>query len=149
LLKGFVSKKTNRKFEAFLVLKDKETKFEFPVREKKPRGAKDGKPGEPAPKIDFTGKAVVGKCPKCGGRIFDTEIGYICERSQADSKPCRFKISREIAQQPIEPAQAAKILETHKSDLLDKFISRAGKPFSANLVMDEKGKITFDFPPRE
>ena len=149
LLKGFVSKKTNRKFEAYLVLKDKETKFEFPVREKKPRGAKDGKSGEPAPKIDFTGKAVVGKCPKCGGKVFDTEIGYICERSQADSKPCKFKISREIAQQPIEPAQAAKILETQKSDLLDKFISRAGKPFSANLVMDEKGKITFDFPPRD
>ncbi|HTV38989.1 MAG TPA: DNA topoisomerase III [Candidatus Sulfotelmatobacter sp.] len=149
LLKGFVSKKTNRKFEAFLIIKDGETKFDFPVRERKARGVKDGKPSEPAPKIDFTGKAVVGKCPKCGGKVFDTEIGYVCERSQADSKPCRFKISREIAQQPIEPAQAAKILETHKSDLLDKFISRADKPFSANLVMDEKGKITFDFPPRE
>lgn len=149
LLKGFVSKKTNRKFEAYLTVKDGETKFEFPVRERKGRGAKDGKPAEPAPKIDFTGKAVVGKCPRCGGKIFDTEAGYICERSQADSRACKFKISREIASQPIEPAQAAKILETRKSDLLDKFISRAGKPFSANLVMDEKGKITFDFPPRE
>jgi DNA topoisomerase III len=149
LFKGFISNKTNRKFEAFLVLKDGTTKFEFPVRERKPRGAKSEKSGEPAPKIDFTGKAVVGKCPKCGGKVLDTEVGYICERSQADSKPCKFKINRVIAQQPIEPAQAAKILETQKSDLLDKFISKAGKPFSANLVMDEKGKITFDFPPRE
>ncbi|HEY1788694.1 MAG TPA: DNA topoisomerase III, partial [Verrucomicrobiae bacterium] len=149
LLKGFVSKKTNRKFEAFLIVKDGETKFEFPVRERKGRGAKDGKPAEPAPKIDFAGKAVVGKCPKCGGKVFDTEAGYICERSQADTKPCKFKINREIVQQPIEPAQASKILETQKSDLLDKFISKAGKPFSAYLVMDDKGKITFDFPPRE
>ena len=35
------------------------------------------------------------------------------------------------------------------SDLLDKFISKGGKPFSANLVMDENGKVTFDFPPRD
>ena len=149
LLKGFVSKKNNRKFEAYLIVKDGETKFEFPVRERKARGAKDGKPGEPAPKIDLAGKALVGKCPKCGGRVFDTEIGYICERSQADSKPCKFKINKEISHQPIEPAQASKILEAHKSDLLDKFISKAGKPFSAYLMMDDKGKVTFDFPPRE
>ena len=146
LLKGFVSNKTNRKFEAFLIIKDSQTKFEFPVRERKPRGAKGEKPGEPAPKIDLTGKAVVGKCPKCGGKVFDTEGGYICERSQADSKPCKFKINKVIAQQPIEPAQAAKILETQKSDVLDKFISKAGKPFRALLVMDDKGKVNFEFP---
>ncbi|HEV2455066.1 MAG TPA: DNA topoisomerase, partial [Verrucomicrobiae bacterium] len=149
LLKGFVSKKTNRKFEAFLIVKDGETKFEFPVRERKGRGAKDGKSSEPAPKVDFTGKTVVGKCPKCGGKVFDTDAGYLCERSQADSKPCKFKINKEISQQPIEPAQASKILESRKTDLLDKFISKAGKPFSAYLLMDEKGKVTFDFPPRD
>ncbi|MGH7940834.1 MAG: DNA topoisomerase, partial [Limisphaerales bacterium] len=149
LLKGFVSKKTNRKFEAFLIIKDGETRFDFPVRERKARGAKGAKSTEPAPKIDFSGKTVVGQCPKCGGKVFDTEAGYICERSQAESRPCKFKINREIAQQPIEPSQASKILETHKSDLLEKFISKAGKPFSAYLIMDEKGKVTFDFPPRE
>jgi len=148
LLKGFVSKKNNRKFEAFLILKDGGTAFEFAPREKKGR-AKDGTPREPMPKIDFTGKEPIGKCPKCGGKVFDTEAGYICERSQADSRPCKFKIGREILQQPIELAQAQKILATGKSDLLDKFISKAGKPFPAYLVMDKKGKVTFDFPPRD
>jgi len=151
LLKGFVSKRTNRKFEAFLVLKDGGTAFEFAPREKKANAgaAKTAKSSDPLPKMDFTGKEAIGKCPKCGGKIFDTEAGYICERSQSDKKPCRFKINREILQQPIELAQAKKILETNKSDLLDKFISKSGKPFPAFLVMDEKGKITFDFPPRE
>jgi hypothetical protein len=148
LLRNFVSKKTNRKFEAFLVLKDGETKFEFAPREKKGK-AKDGAPAAPLPKVDFTGKRPLGKCPKCGGNVFETEQGYLCERSQLDAKACKFKISREIAQMVIEPAQAQKILAEHKSDLLDKFISRAGKPFPAYLVMDDKGKITFDFPPRE
>jgi DNA topoisomerase-3 len=145
LLKNFVSNKTNRKFEAFLVLKDGKTKFEFPPRERKGRA----KSSEPPPKIDFTGKPEVGKCPKCGGKVFDTEAGYICERSQMEAKPCKFKIGKVILEQPIEPAQATKILATKKSDLLDKFISKAGKPFPAYLVMDAKGKITFDFPERE
>ena len=146
LLKGFISKKTNRKFEAFLVVKDGKTAFEFVPREKKGKG---GKPAEPPPKIDFTGKAEIGKCPKCGGKVFDTEAGYICENSQLEAKSCKFKIGKTILEQPIEAAQAQKILATSKSDLLDKFISKAGKPFPAFLVMDKKGKITFDFPPRD
>jgi DNA topoisomerase-3 len=145
LLKNFVSNKTNRKFEAFLVLKDGKTKFEFPVRERKGRA----KSSEPPPKIDFTGKAEVGKCPKCGGKVFDTETGYICEKSQMEIKPCKFNIKKVILEQPIDATQAAKILSAKKSDLLDKFISKAGKPFPAFLVMDAKGKVTFDFPERE
>jgi DNA topoisomerase-3 len=149
LLVKFISKKTNRPFKAFLILKDGKTAFEFPPREAKGRGRAAKTPGEPIPKIDFTGKEPLGKCPKCGGKIFDTEAGYICEKSQADAKPCRFKINKTILEQPIEPEQARKILKTGKSDLLDKFISKAGKPFPAFLVMDKKGKVTFEFPERD
>jgi len=146
LLKGFISKKTNRKFEAFLVVKDGTTAFEFAPRERK---GKAGAPKAPPVKIDFTGKEPVGQCPKCGGTVYDTEAGYLCEKSQAEKKRCTFKLSREILQQPIEREQARKLLATRKSDLLEKFISKAGKPFPAFLVMDDKGKATFEFPPRE
>ncbi len=149
LLTKFISKKNNRAFKAFLVVKDGGTAFEFPPREAKGRAGAAKNPKEPQPKIDFTGKESLGKCPKCGGKVFDTETGYLCEKSQAGSKPCKFRISREILQQPIEPAQAQKLLATRKTDLIDKFISKAGRPFPAYLVMDDKGKITFEFPPRE
>jgi len=146
LLKGFISKKTNRKFEAMLVVKDGKTAFEFPVREGKGRR----KSSEPPPKIDFTGKTVVGKCPKCGGQVFDTEAGYVCENSQRAEKRCTFKpIGKTILEQPIDAVQAAKILKDKKSDVLEKFISKSGKPFPAFLVMDKKGKITFEFPARD
>ena len=146
LLKGFVSNKTNRKFEAFLIVKDGKTGFEFKPREKKGKGA----PKEPPPKINFTGKPVVGKCPKCGGQVFDTEAGYICENSQRAEKRCTFKpIGKTILEQPIDAVQATKILKGKKSDVLEKFISKSGKPFPAFLVMDKKGKITFEFPARE
>ena len=146
LLKGFISNKTNRKFEAFLIVKDGKTAFEFAPREKKGKT----RTGEPPPKIDFTGKAVVGKCPKCGGQVFDTEAGYICENSQREEKRCTFKsIGKTILEQPIDAVQAAKILKDKKSDVLEKFISKSGKPFPAFLVMDKKGKITFEFPSRD
>jgi len=148
LLKGFVSNKTNRKFEAFLIVKDGKTGFEFPPREGKGRR----KSSEPPPKLDFTGKAEVGKCPKCGGRVFDTETtaGYVCENSQREAKRCTFKsIGKTILEQPIDAVQAAKILKDKKSDVLEKFISKSGKPFPAFLVMDKKGKITFEFPSRD
>jgi len=145
LLTKFISKKNNRAFKAFLIVKDGKTAFDFPPREGKGRT----KSSEPPPKIDFTGKAVVGKCPKCGGQVFDTEAGYICENSQREAKSCKFKIGKTILEQPIDAVQAAKILDTKKSDVMEKFISKSGKPFPAFLVMDKKGKITFEFPARD
>jgi len=145
LLKGFVSNKTQRKFEAFLIVKDGKTAFEFKPREKKGKGVAK----EPPPKIDFTGKPVVGKCPKCGGNVCDTEAGFVCENSQLEAKSCKFKIGKVILEQPIDAVQATKILKDKKSDVMEKFISKSGKPFPAFLVMDKKGKITFEFPTRD
>jgi arsenate reductase-like glutaredoxin family protein/DNA-directed RNA polymerase subunit RPC12/RpoP len=151
LIEKFISKK-GRPFKAFLVVGEGgKVGFEFEPRAPKAGkgSAKEAGPKEPAVKIDFTGQESLGKCPKCGGKMFEADGAYLCERSQFDKKPCRFKISKEILQQPIDRAQAQKLLATSKTDLLDKFISKAGKPFPAFLVMDDKGKVTFDFPPRE
>lgn len=146
LLTKFISKKNNRPFKAFLIVKDGKTAFDFPPREGKART----KNSEPPPKIDFTGKTAVGKCPKCKGEVFDTEAGYICVNSQREEKRCTFKpIGKTILEQPIDAIQAAKILKDSKSDVMEKFISKSGKPFAAYLVMDKKGKITFEFPERE
>jgi hypothetical protein len=41
-----------------------------------------------------------------------------------------------------------RLLTERKTELLQKFISKAGRPFAAYLLMDEAGKVTFDFPPR-
>ena len=98
LLKNFVSNKTNRKFEAFLILR---TARRHSSSRRARRRAGPSRP-KPPPKIDFTGKAEVGKCPKCGGKVFDTEAGYLCEKSQAETKPCKFSISKVILEQPID-----------------------------------------------
>jgi len=149
LLRGFVSKKTNRKFEAYLVVKDGGTAFEFAPREKKGK-AKDGPPRAPQAKVDFTGLVPLGKCPKCGGKVFEGPESFLCEKSQLDTKPCKFNVGKTILEQPVAREQVLKLLVGEKTDLLNKFVSsKTGKPFAAYLVMDSKGKVTFDFPPRD
>jgi DNA topoisomerase-3 len=143
LLERFISRK-GRPFKAFLVLTDKkDVGFEFEKREPKPKGER--KPKEPAPKIDFTGMESVGICPKCGGKIFETENSYICERSQADRKACKLKLNKTILGRDIPKEQAQKLLSAGKTDLLDGFISKRGRPFSAYLKLED-GKVSFEFP---
>jgi DNA topoisomerase-3 len=145
LLKNFVSKKTNRKFEAFLVFKEGKVGFEFAPRERK-FPAKDK---APEVKIDFTGQEPLAKCPKCGGNIFEGPASYLCEKSQADAKRCTFKLEKVKNGQPIEVAQLQKLVTSGRTDLLTQFISKAGKPFAAHLVIEGKGKIAFEFPERD
>ena len=54
-----------------------------------------------------------------------------------------------ILQQAIELPQAIKLLSEGKTDMLNQFISRAGKPFSASLTLDDMGKVNFEFASRE
>ena len=121
----------------------KDVGFEFEKRE--PKIKKERKPREPVAKIDFTGKESLGKCPKCGDKMFETEESYICEHSQADRKPCKFKLSKTILGRDIPKEQAQKLLTTGKTDLLDNFISKRGRPFSAYLKLED-GKVGFEFP---
>ncbi|MEN9573505.1 MAG: topoisomerase [Verrucomicrobiota bacterium] len=149
LLKGFVSKKTNRKFEAFLKFDGAKVSFEFAPREKKfpAKGAKKGE-ATPAVKLDFTGQEPLGKCPKCKGNVFEGPESYLCERSQLDEKKCTFKTGKVVLQQPVDRDQVKKLLAKGKTDLLTQFISKAGKPFPAHLKLAERGKVEFEFQER-
>jgi DNA topoisomerase-3 len=145
LLKEFVSKKTGRKFEAFLVWKEGKVSFEFAPREKKfPSKAKKDAP--PEEKIDFTGQTPVGACPKCKSKVFEGSTYWVCEKSQAETRKCTFKVGKKVLEQPVERPQMEKLLKDGRTDLLDKFISKSGKPFSAHLVLGQRGKVEFEFP---
>jgi DNA topoisomerase-3 len=147
LLDKFISKK-GRPFKAFLVVGDGgKVGFEFEPRAPKAAGA--AKTRQPAPKVDLTGAEPVGICPVCGGRVLQTETQYICEKSQAEKRPCKFKVGRTVAGQPVERDQLDKLLKTGRTDILTKFISKRGLPFSATLVLDDSNKVTFEFLPRD
>ena len=106
---------------------------------------KSRKPKEPAVKLDFTGQEPLGKCPRCGGQVFEADSAYVCEKSQADKKPCKFRSGKVVLQQPVDREQITKLLAAGRTDLLNKFISKSGRPFAAYLVVDEAGKVGFEF----
>jgi DNA topoisomerase III len=146
LLDKFISKK-GRPFKAFLVTQPG-GKVSFEFEAKTGKKSAPAKPKEPAAKLDFSQAQPLAACPLCGGRVFETEYHYICEKSQADKKPCKFQVPRTLLQQPIDHAQLQKLAETGRTDLLTQFISKSGKPFPAYLVLDERNKVVFEFPPK-
>ena len=75
-------------------------------------------------------------------------MAYLCEKAVGTERSCDFRSGRIILQRPIEREQMLKLLSTGKTDLLHRFISKKGRPFSAFLVRGADGKVGFAFAPR-
>jgi DNA topoisomerase-3 len=102
--------------------------------------------GEEAP--DFSGQQPLGACPKCGARVFEHGVAYVCEKALGPERSCDFRSGRLILQQPIEREQMQKLLASGRTDLLTGFVSKKNRKFKAFLVKQPDGKIGFEFQPR-
>ena len=149
LINKFISNRTGRAFDAFLQVKDGKVGFEFQPRPSKKKSSAKKAGDAPAVKLSFEGQTTLGACPRCGGQVFQSESDYLCEGSQKDEKPCKFKTGKEVLKQPIDEDQVRKLLKDGRTDFLKGFISKRGFPFEAALVMEPKGKVGFEFAPRE
>ena len=148
-LDGFRSK-AGWPFVAEIVLKysedDQNWKLEFDFGD-------DRKGEESGEIVDFSASEALGACPKCGGAVHEHGSNYVCIRSvpteQQPTPTCDFKSGKIILQQPVAREQMSKLLETGKTDLLDKFVSmRTRRAFKAFLAWDkEAGKVNFEFAP--
>ena len=137
-LQGFRSK-MGRLFDANIKLNDDlEMKFDF-----------GGNGEETAEEVDFSGQESLGKCPRCGSGVFDHGMSYTCEKAVGGARSCDFKTGKIILKRPIEREQVVKLLAAGRTDLLPKFTSKKGRPFSAYLVMGAGGKVGFEFEPRQ
>jgi DNA topoisomerase-3 len=137
-LTGFRSKQ-GRPFSAGLKLTD-DFRIEFDFGQGTGAGS-----DEP---VDFSGQEPLGACPKCGSRVFEHGVSYVCEKSVGKERSCDFRSGRMILQQPVERAQMQKLLATGRTDLLTNFMSKKNRKFKAFLVKTPQGKIGFEFLPR-
>jgi len=137
-LEGFRSK-IGRKFNAIVKLTD-EFKPEFDF----------GENGHDQPiAIDTAKHESLGLCPICQkGQIYVLDRAYACENAVSKEKTCTFRVSKTILQREIPKEQVQKLITTGKTDLLPKFISKKGRPFSAHLKL-ENGKVGFEFAARK
>jgi DNA topoisomerase-3 len=132
-LEGFRSK-MGRPFSALVKL-DAEFKQTFDF----------GNTDEAAAPPDFSSAPIIGLCPVCKkGQVHDIGAAYVCDQTPA----CKFRTGKVILQKEIPAEQVKKLLETGKTDLLPKFISKKGRPFSAYLKL-EGAKVGFEFEPRK
>jgi DNA topoisomerase-3 len=147
-LDGFISNKTRNRFSAVLKLevveetkKDKATKQD--VTTKKWKTAFDF-----GDKVDIATLTPFWTDPKTGAEICESGSSYIVrEKNAAGAWEQTFRVGRIMCQKPIPPEQAIKLIGEGKTDLIENFISKKGRPFSAFLKRDG-GKFSWEFPPR-
>jgi DNA topoisomerase-3 len=98
--------------------------------------------------IDPARHEALGLCPVCQkGQVYALDNSYACENAVSAEKTCTFRVGKVILQREIPKEQVQKLITTGKTDLLPKFISKKGRPFSAHLKL-EKGKVGFEFAER-
>lgn len=92
-------------------------------------------------------REIIGICPKCGKNVVEFPKSYSCESGK---NGCGFVIWKSVSEKSVSAAQAKKLLEKRKTDLLKGFTSKkTGKPFDAYLVLKEDNTVGFEFPPRK
>jgi DNA topoisomerase-3 len=139
-LQGFRSK-MGRPFAAMIKLKDDHMpEFDFGQSDADADGEE----------VDFSTQETLGACPKCGGRVFEHGMAYVCEKAVGAAKTCDFRSGKIILQQEVARGDMQKLLATGKTDLLKGFISnKTRRKFSAYLTRDPAtGKVGFEFEPR-
>jgi len=106
-----------------------------------------GDSDDPAHKIDFSTLPALVKCPLCEpGTIHDTGSTWQCSNTPA----CKFRMGKTLCQREVPREQVEKLLAEGKTALIQRFISKKGRPFSAFLTLDKKtAKVGFEFEPRK
>ncbi|HIO94924.1 MAG TPA: type IA DNA topoisomerase [Candidatus Poseidoniales archaeon] len=84
-------------------------------------------------------------CPTCeGGSIKVTDTHWACDNGACKSKP----LARNICKREMQTDEALRYFTEGETELIEDFISKRGKPFTAKLV-NRGGRLKFEFPPRQ
>ena len=89
-----------------------------------------------------SGRAVVGKCPRCGSDVTESKKGYFCERND-----CHFGLWRDnrfLAAKKINLTKkmAETLLKDGKTYASGIFSEKTGKTYDAYIVLEDDGTKT-------
>ena len=88
----------------------------------------------------------LGTCPKCGSPVVETKKSYGC--SAWKTNRCDFAIWKQVSGKRLSQSQAKQLLTSRRTPELKGFRSKAGKPYSAALKLDDDHKVRLDFENR-
>jgi DNA topoisomerase-3 len=136
-LDGFVSSKTGNRFPSKIKI----------VKDEKNPGSKKGE-------LDFGNKVDVDTLipfwtdPKSGAELCEAPTSYVLRQREGEGWKEIFKVGRLMCQKPVTREQAIHLVERGKTDLIEGFVSKKGRPFDAFLLR-QGPKIHWEFPPRK
>jgi DNA topoisomerase-3 len=93
---------------------------------------------------------LVAPCPNCGGIVKENYRRYTCTGKSGSEDGCGFSFGKTPAGRTFEAAEVEQFLRDRKIGPLEGFRSKAGWPFTAEMVIkfdDETKnyKLEFDF----
>jgi DNA topoisomerase-3 len=81
--------------------------------------------------------------------VYETPMAFMSESALEGDKKKGLRIGKVILGRRIDPDYVEQMLKKGKTELINGFISKKKRPFDAYLLLDAKGKLTFEFPPRK
>lgn len=143
---GFVDR-YGRELEATLILEKDPEKDKWALRTEYGASASAGPNGEPE---EAVGPLFPCPCETDGCQIVETNLRYVCKRvldGESRGGPILPKV---VCHRTISAEEAGLFFgEVGKTEILEGFISKRGRPFRGLLFRKPTGKHGFEFPPRE
>ena len=160
LITGFVSQRTNRAFDAFLVLDEKKGNvgFEFPPREARQKDSKDKadkKFTAASAAAEDLSKGTNHGPVKVKGKgeyeLVETESAWHVNGLTYGKTRKPLVIPRTMCDVELPVAVVVQLLTKGKTELIKDFTShKSGKKFDAYLVFNSStGRVSYEFPPRK
>lgn len=97
-------------------------------------------------------REVIGKCPKCGGNVYESKVNFYCEQKNCDFtlfKNNKYFLS--MRKEPSKPIVKA-LLQNGKAKVSGLYSQKKDRTFTAIICMDAKGKyprFTMEFEPKK
>ncbi len=91
----------------------------------------------------------LGQSPIDKTEVFETPAAFMSESALEGDRDKGLRISKMILGRRIDQDHIEQLLSKGKTDLITGFISKKKRPFDAYLLLDGKGKLGFEFPPRK
>ena len=160
LITGFISQRTHRAFDAYLVLDEKKGNvgFEFPPREPRQKNTKekaDKKFTAASAASEDLSKGTAHGSIKVKGKgeyeLVETESAWHVNGLTYGKAHKPLVIPHTMCDINIDAATVSQLLTKGKTELIKDFTShKSGKKFDAYLVFNAStGRVSYEFPPRK
>lgn len=133
-LDGFVSKRTKKMYPACI---------RWIADKKRYQVFFDDDDATPSPD-----RPRVGVCRHCAGSVHEHPMRYVCMNATGEKRTCAFVLQKLWCSREVTPDDALQLLATGRTNLLEGFRGRTGRPFKAWIVVGSDGKAVFEFPER-